>query len=315
MINIYVIRSEHLQYRWKSIDKTINRIGNLIQSQNMKYTVINIISPTFEEIEKNIKDYNNKIDLTEEIEDEDFKKLRSKFNLAQLSNLFKHKKAYDLIKTSNNKHNLIIEDDVLLPDDHYDNFTNFLKLLNTIEYDILFMCISNNNEKAKKVYIELSTVHFKCLPTKSSYFLTPEMASKLDDYLTTVRFTIKTSLSKFVYDHKNELQSYILNKHTFIEGSKLGVFYSVVNTTNVQLQNNNYFEMINLYKKYEEDNSTFEEALEHFNKYGKENSDYLHLMGLIYYKKNDYNKALEYIKEAVFHFKKKRDLSHNLTRY
>ena len=63
MINIYVIRSEHLQNRWKSIDKTINRIGNLMQSQNMKYTVINIISPTFEEIEKNIKDYNNKIDL------------------------------------------------------------------------------------------------------------------------------------------------------------------------------------------------------------------------------------------------------------
>ena len=151
MINIYVIRSEHLQNRWKSIDMTINKIVNLIQSQKMKYSVINITSPSVEDIEKNIADYNNQINLTEEIEDEDFKKLQSKFNLAQLSNLLKHKKAYDFIKKSNNKHNLIIEDDVLLPDDHNENFINFLKLLNMIEYDILFTCISNNNEKSPAI--------------------------------------------------------------------------------------------------------------------------------------------------------------------
>ncbi len=87
MINIYVIKSEHLQNRWKSIDITVNKIGNLIQLQKMKYSVINITSPTVEEIEKNIADYNNQINLTEEVEDEDFKKLQSKFNLAQLSNL------------------------------------------------------------------------------------------------------------------------------------------------------------------------------------------------------------------------------------
>jgi GR25 family glycosyltransferase involved in LPS biosynthesis len=305
MINIYVIRSEHLQNRWKSIDMTINKIVNLIQSQKMKYNIINITSPSVEDIEKNIADYNNQINLTEEIEDEDFKKLQSKFNLAQLSNLLKHKKAYDFIKKSNNKHNLIIEDDVLLPDDHNENFSNFLKLLNTIEYDILFTCISNNNEKAKKINIELSTVHFKILPTKSSYFLTSEMASKLYDYLSTIRFTIKTSLSKYVYDNRNDLQSYVLNKHTFIEGSKLGVFSSVVNPSNFQIQNSNYMKMIEYYNKFDDDNSIFEKIVDHFNEFGKGNPEFLHLMGLIYYKKNDYNKALEYIKDAVFQFKKK----------
>jgi hypothetical protein len=63
MINIYVIKSEHLQNRWKSIDITVNKIGNLIQLQKMKYSVINITSPTVEEIEKNIADYNNQINL------------------------------------------------------------------------------------------------------------------------------------------------------------------------------------------------------------------------------------------------------------
>lgn len=305
MINIYVIKSNHLQNRWKSIDITVNKVGNLIQSQKMKFSVINITSPTIEDIEKNIADYNSQINLTEEIADEDFKKLQSKFNLAQLSNLLKHKKAYELIKNSNNKHNLIIEDDVLLPDEHYDNFNNCLKLLNNIEYDILFTCVSNNNEQAKKINVELSTVHFKVLPTKSSYFLTPNMASKLYEYLTVIRFTIKGSLAKYVYDNRNELQTYILNKHTFVEGSKMGVFSSVVNPSNFQIQNSNYMQMIDYYNTYDSDNSVFDKALEHYNKTGKGNPEFLHLIGLMYYKKNDYNKAMEYIKEAVFQFKKK----------
>ena len=42
MINIYVIKSNHLQNRWKSIDITINKIGNIINSNKMNYNVIKI---------------------------------------------------------------------------------------------------------------------------------------------------------------------------------------------------------------------------------------------------------------------------------
>jgi tetratricopeptide (TPR) repeat protein len=131
------------------------------------------------------------------------------------------------------------------------------------------------------------------------------MASNLYDYLSIIKFTIKTSLSKYVYENKNNLQSYILNKHTFIEGSKLGIFSSVVNPSNYQIQNIHYLELIEYYNKYDDDNSVFEKALHLFNQYGKDNQEFLHLIGLMYYKKNDYNKALEYIKNAVFQFKKK----------
>jgi tetratricopeptide (TPR) repeat protein len=90
-----------------------------------------------------------------------------------------------------------------------------------------------------------------------------------------------------------------------VEGSKMGVFSSVVNPANIQIQNNNFIQMIDMYNNYDNDNSLFDKALDHFNKTGKGNPEFLHLMGLLYYKKNDYNKALEYIKDAVFHFKKK----------
>lgn len=304
MINIYVIKSEHLPNRSKSIDITINRLCNLMKTQKINSNINYITTPTMEEIQKDIVEYNKQIDLTENIEDEDFKKLQNKFNLAQISNLAKHKKAYELIKNTTNKHNLIIEDDVILLDDFINNFNDFLKLLNKIEYDILFTCISNNNNTDKRLDIELSTINFKILLSKSSYFLTPATAEKLYNYLSTIRFTIKNSLSKYIYDNKDNLQSYVLNKHTLLEGSKLGFFISTVNPTNQQLQNNKYIEMINLYNKYDSGEVKFEDILDFHTKHGKNNPEFLHLIGLIYYKKNDYNKALEYIQDAVINMKK-----------
>ncbi len=305
MINIYVIKSEHLPIRAKSIDITVGKISNLMKLQNIESNITYITKPTTDEIEKNIVEYNKIINLTEEIEDKDFKSLQNKFNLAQISNLMKHKKAYEMIKNSNNTHNLIIEDDVLLLDDYTDNFNDFLKLLNKIEYDILFTCISNNNTKTKKINIELSSIHFKILMTKSSYLITPSAANKLYNYLETIRFTLKTSLSKYIFDNKNTIQSYILNKHTLLEGSKIGMFSSTVNPTNMQIQNNSYIQMIDLYNKFDTDESIFDETLEYFNKNGKTNPEFQHLIGLMYYKKQDYNKALEYLKNAVFNLKKK----------
>jgi hypothetical protein len=305
MINIYIIKSAHLPVRAKSIDITINKIRNMMKSQKIESNVIYITTPSVEEIEKNIEEYNKQINLTENIEDEDFKKLQNKFNLAQISNLIKHRKAYELIKNSNNKHNLIIEDDAVILDDYVNNFNDFLKIINKIEYDILFTCISNNNTTAKRIEIELSTISFKILLCKSSYFITPSTATKLYDYLQVIRFTLKNSLSKYIYDNRDNLQSYVLNKHTILEGSKIGIFSSTIHPTNPQLQNNNYIEMINLYNKFDTDETIFDEILEFYNKNGKMNPEFQHLVGLLYYKKNDYNKALEYLQDAVMNIKKK----------
>ena len=303
MINIYVIKSDHLPMRAKSIDVTTNKIRNLMKAQKIESNIVYIKTPTIQDIEKNLAEYNKSIDLTEEIEDEDFKKLQNKFNLAQISNLLKHKKAYEIIKNSTNKHNLILEDDALLLDDFINNFNDFLKLLNKIEYDILFTCISNNNG-TKRLDIELSTINFKILLSKSSYLVTPATADKLYNYLHTIRFTIKNSLSKYIYDNRNDLQSYVLNKHMFLEGSKLGLFISTVNPTNQQIQNSSFIEMVNLYNKFDKNETTIEDILDFHNKNGKNNPEFLHLVGLVYYKKNDYNKALEYLQDAVFNIKK-----------
>lgn len=306
IIDIYVIKSEHLTERKKALEITITKLKTLMKNNNFNTNIIYITSPTDKDIESNIAEYNNKINLNEKIKDDDFNKEQTKFNLSQLSNLYKHKKAYEIIKNSTTKHNFIIEDDIILMDSYINNFNEFLVLLKKIEYDIIFTCISNNSSTGK-INIDLSSTNFKILLTKSSYFINKETASKLYDYLDIIRFPIRISISKFIYDNKNILKSYILTKHTILEGSKIGIYSSTTKNSNLLIQNNNYMEMINILNELEknpENDNLIEKGINHCNTYGKNIPEFQHLLGLMFYKKNRYNEALEAMKNAIYSFKK-----------
>jgi len=123
--------------------------------------IFTITTPTIKDVEDNIAEFNKMINLNpDEIHDNDFKNLQTKFNLAQLSNLYKHKRAYEMIKNSSTKHNLIIEDDIILLPEHTNNFKDFMKKLSTYEYDILLMSVSTNNE-SEPMDIVMSTLYLK----------------------------------------------------------------------------------------------------------------------------------------------------------
>jgi hypothetical protein len=308
-IDIYVIKSEHLIQRKKGIELTLNKIKTSMKTNNFDVNIIYITSPTDKDIETNINDYNSKINLTDEINDNDFKQEQTKFNLAQLSNLYKHKKAYEMIKTGTTKHNFIVEDDIILIDTYINNFNECLGLIKKMEYDILFTCISNNNSTGK-INIELSTINYKILMMKSSYFINKETANKLYNYLDIVRFPIRISISKFIDENKNTIKSYILTKHTIFEGSKLGTYSSSTKTSNFLIQNNYYIEIINILKEIEnttdenESNKLIEKGINHCRTYGNDNPEFQHILGLIFYKKNRFSESLETMKTAIYSFKK-----------
>ena len=300
-IDIYVIKSEHLKQRCRVLEKTLDVLCELMKNHNYNIKVINIKTPTDEDIETNLQEYDKKINLNnDDITDPDFKKAQVKFNIPQLSNLHKHIHAYDIIKRSKTKHNFIIEDDIILLDEHKNNFNDFLKLLKTIEYDILLTCLSINDDRAKLNIIPIFN-YFKILLTKNSYFITPKTANDLYEYLSVIRFPMKLSLSKFIYDNKNTLKAYIINKHTIFEGSKLGIFTTSVNMNNYLIQNNNYITLINMMNNNETD---LDKVYKHYMNYGKDNPDFLHIVGLIYFKNKNYKEALELLKLAVINFKK-----------
>lgn len=306
-INIYVIKSEHLKLRFKLLDATLNTIKTIMNDSKYTVNIIPIMSPTINDIENNINNYNNDINLNPgDITDDDFKKQQTKFNFAQLSNLYKHKRVYGLIKDSNIKHNFIVEDDILLLPEYINNFSNFIKKLSTIEYDLILTCLSNNNDNDKSVDILLSSVFFKILITKNSYFITPETANKLHEYMKVIRFPMRLSLSKFIFDNKNTLRSYILNKHTILEGSKLGIYTTSVNSANFLIQNNSYIqfiEMLNTLNKGQDIDIKI--IVNYYKENGLNNPDFQHIMGIIYYKKNMYKEAIETLKDAVKNLKNK----------
>ena len=297
-IDIYVIKSEHLTIRNKMLITTLNIMIDMMKKNDYNVNVINITNPTIEDIEKNISNYDKKINLNnDDITDPDFKAAQVKFNLAQLSNLHKHICAYEKIKISKTKHNFIIEDDIILLDDYKSNFNDLLKLLKTIDYDILLTCLSINDNN--KINIEPVNNYFKILLTKNSYFITPSTANKLYDYMTIIRFPMKLSLSKFIFD--NKLKSYLLNKHTLLEGSKLGIFPTSVNTNNYLLQNNNYITLANMINNNEPD---LNKAYKHYMDFGRDNADFQHMLGILYYKNKKYKEAVDILKLAVINFKK-----------
>ena len=66
-------------------------------------------------------------------------------------------------------------------------------------------------------------------------------------------------------------------------------------------------EMINILNEIEkniEDDSLMDKAINHCNTYGKNTPEFQHLLGLMFYKKNRYNDALDAMKNAVYSFKK-----------
>lgn len=301
-IDIYVIKSEHLKQRCKMLLNTLDLICGIMTKNNYKIKIINILTPTIEEIETNLGEYDKKINLNnDDIIDPDFKAAQVKFNLAQLSNLHKHIHAYELIKKSKTKHNFIIEDDIILLDDHKNNFTDFIKSLHTFNYDLLLTCLAMNEDNNSKLNIIPIKNYFKILLTKNSYFITPSTAEKLFEYMNIIRFPMKLSLSKFLFDNKDTLKLYMLNKHTIFEGSKLGFFPTSVNTNNYLLQNNSYITLTTMYNDNEKD---LNKVYNHYVNFGKDNPDFLHILGLIYYKNKRYKEAIDFLKLAVINFKK-----------
>lgn len=308
-IDIYVIKSEHLKLRFKYLEKTIERITKIMKENNYNTNIYYISSPSAEDIENNINDYNKFINLNnEEIEDKEFKELQTKFNYQQLSNLFKHKKAYEMIKNNDNNdnnYNFIIEDDImLLENENENNFIELIKKLHKIDYDLLITCCIFNNNKKGLDYL-LSTLKNKILQCKNSYFINKITANNLYEYLNVIRFNIKLSISKFIFDNKDTIKSYVLNKPTIFEGSKIGLFPTTINSNNLLIQNNYFINLINMLN---DDKIDIKICENHYEKYGKNNPDFQHILGIKYYKNKQYKEALEILELAIINTKNNEGL-------
>lgn len=305
-LNIYIVHSDYLQNRIKYLNVTLEMIKKLAIEQGFTIDMHMVKEPSKEYIEKNVENFNKRVKYEKEegiTTDIEFNNLISPLNVHQISNIEKHKAIYQTIcskKDSTQALHFIIEDDVLVGEDYLHNVKALFRGLRNDEltdWDILFTCLS---EVAKDEPIALKDCRkqYKFLLCKSSYFIRPQMASKLDKYLEIFKYNLKTAISKYIWDNK-EVRAKVLNKHTFLEGSKLGLFTTSVNNSNFLFQNAHFVQLARLVNNDNITDEIVREAEQIYKQIEKfENPDILHTMGVMYYKRKDYDNAKKYMTEA-----------------
>ena len=209
-----------------------------------------------------------------------------------------------MIKDGNCHLNFIIEDDVLFIDDFNNNFAKVLEMIKTLEFDLFFTSIALNNKDDDYKVIN-SFEPFKVLIAKSSYFITKKCASNLFEYLNNIKFTYKIQLSYYIWENRETIKSFIFNKNLLFEGSKIGIFSSSINNNNFLYQNGEYIKLTQILANNEYiDDEILKEAENIYNNNGKNNADYQHTLGLIYYKNKNYKKAKETMIDAILNLNK-----------
>lgn len=301
VLNLYLIHSLELTNRQKYINSTIEMIKNIAVNNGLEVKINVIKQPTKEFINDNVENFNKHVQYekeTGEYADEQFNNIITNLNVQQISNIEKHKQAYYCIDNPEELH-FIIEDDVLVGEDYIKNLEELFRNLRnkSFDWDILFTCIANLDGSTELKLID-SRIQYKFLLSKSSYFICPEVSKKLLNYLNVYKYNLKNGISKFIWDNK-DIKSFVLNKHTFLEGTKMGLFPTSVNNTNFLFQNVNF---VNLTKITNSNNITDNLVKDAENIYSSvsrlENPDILHCMGIIYYKNKDYTKAKKFLCDA-----------------
>jgi len=308
-IKLYLIFTEKLNNRHENINNCLNVIKTICEKNNID-VIINIIKePSVEYIDKNIDKYNSRVDYSPYIDNTKYNNLITNLNSFHISNYEKHRNVYKLIDEDYNgddeTYYMIIEDDILICDIYIENISEMIKNIKNKENnkcDILFLTL--NTIKDDRYIIDFKDV-YKVLISKSCYFIKPQICIGLYNAMHTFKIDLKIFLLKFIKDYK--IKAFFYNKNTFVEGSKIGIYPSSTNSNNRLYFNNNYIELVNISNKKIIEKTDIDNAETiYIRSKNIESADILNIMGIIYYKYSDYEKAKKYTTEALYNLKKNK---------
>ena len=272
---------------------TSNRFNN-----RKKYidTILQYIKDEFDiiTIDKDIE-YTNKTKL-QQTGIEDFDKSIVNINKHMADNIERHRLVYNAI--DENETCMVLEDDNVMLNEHLSHIKEFIKIKDTImkDYDIGIIGLSTQNNDS----IPLELINYRLtgnpniISSKSAYMITGKFAKKLYENFNEHKYSMRVQLSKYIYDNV-DVKIGIVNKHLFLEGSKIGILPSSFNKNNLLIFNPDYIKLLQLMNK----NGSVKDAETIFQRLTTINSaDANHLMGIFYHKNNMNDKAFEYFENA-----------------
>lgn len=302
-LNIYFIHAQWLKDR----ERVITEFQKLITKytfKNIKTVKVSVITD-YDPHEINAEIIGKTVNYEPIKNDEKlqfYNGMMKNLHIFQLSNSLKHYKALEEIsKTSNDDDiNIILEDDIL----YEDKVCMMLeKLISDLpeKYNIMFLSLPNSLDETKKkkgVKYQNTNEIFRILPYCDSYIVSKEAAKILYDNYLPIKYINNIQLS-FVIE-KIKLKTLIVLPNIFMDGSKYGLFLSVLNPNNILLFNNDYMKIKTLILKPELNNEEKKEIIKTIDSSMiANNPDMMHLKALYYTNEKKYKEAESIFENAL----------------
>jgi GR25 family glycosyltransferase involved in LPS biosynthesis len=312
-IHIYTVYSNNLDIRMKYINSTIDFVKKTTEKLGYVCSINVITEPSKEFVDTNIETFNKRVKYDKYPDDSklnrDYNGLIQPLNSCQISNIEKHREIYKNILSKNEDDIcLIMEDDVVVGQEYTHNIEQFFKKLKEKElgeWDMIFTCLPPINGEGKMRLISTREV-FNHLMCKSSYIIRPSVCKKLIEFTETFKFTLKNGLSRFIHENPT-LNMMYFNRHLFLEGSKIGILPSSINPNNFLFQNNQFISLTNISNKNDITDDDIKEAEKLYESIKHmDSADIMHIIGIIYYKKNDYANSKKFLIDAVASLKRNK---------
>jgi len=302
-LNIYFIHAQWLKDR----ERVITEFQKLITKytfKNIKTVKVRVITD-YDPNEINAEIIGKTVNYEPIKNDEKlgfYNGMMKNLHIFQLSNALKHYKALEEISKNSNDDdiNIILEDDILYEDKVCMMIEKLIADLPE-KYNIMFLSLPNNLDEARKkqgIKHQNTNELFRVLPYCDSYMVSKEAATILYDNYLPIKYINNIQLSYVI--EKIKLQTLIVLPNIFMDGSKYGLFLSVLNPNNVLLFNNDYMKLKSLILKPELNNEEKKEIMKIFEtSMIANNPDMMHLKALYNINQKKYKEAESIFENAL----------------
>jgi hypothetical protein len=288
---ICVIHTQKLQLREPTLKATLTNLKSIpgweTQVEFINEHEPDTISQTF--IKENIKLENPQLGNV-------FDQLVRSLHIKQVSQVLKHKAAFETFqKQTGYEFLLVLEDDVLCSNTIQNDLANALVTFKASKADI----ISLSSPVPKNVNGNTLNLfdHFRFLPTADAYLVKRSSIQTLVNNFLPIRYQANIHISYICQTNKLSLEIYSPN--IFVNGSKYGVFLSSLEQNNRLFMNQEYNRLQNLLTADEIGPSEDSEIKSIINKFAfKEHPDFMYQVALYHMKKKDYTEAKKYFETA-----------------
>lgn len=303
-MQIYVIHSSALAQRLVYLNPALSLMREGAKSAGLELKFATISHPDDNHIESNVEAYNKRIEKSP-VGDKDFDVALGMQSIQTISNLEKHREAWNRIAAAGEPA-IVVEDDLLVLQENKQHIGALFKEITTTDADFMLLTLTTDGANGSQDIREIS----KILPTKCAYMIRPTLAKKL--YNTTERMRFPARYEIALYLHRNrEIRAVVpKTERIFIEGSKLGVVPSSIHSNNVLVFNKEFMQMWEILNKSETLSREDVQAAKGLSKIiaHLKSPDVMHILGIIIFKGGNKQEAADVLLEAFKEMKRQGGL-------